>query len=209
MQILNIKMKKIFIVLMLVTPIVFASMVIISCNKKFDEPPAYVAPNITGDLTISDLKAMHTTSHLEQIAVDKTISGIVIADDRSGEFYKTIVIQDSTGGISIKLDGYDLYTNYPIGRMIFIKVKELYLGDYNKLIQLGGGINNSGSTPDLAPIASPLFDQYIIKGTLNNFVTPRLIKVSDLNDSYQNTLIQLDSFEFATADTSKTFADSS
>ena len=208
MQTSNTKTERLLISLAFVAPIILTS-IIISCNKKFDEPPAYVAPNITADLTISNLKAMHTTGHLEQIAVDKTIGGIVIADDRSGQFYKTIVIQDSTGGISVKLDGYDLYTNYPIGRMIFIKVKGLYLGDYNKLIQLGDGIDNSGTSPTLAPLASPLLDQYIIKGTLNNSVTPRVVKVADINDSYQNTLIQLENFEFAAADTAKTFADSS
>ncbi len=206
MQIL--KIKKLFVLLLIVTAIISTNF-IISCNKKFDEPPAYEAPNITADLTIRDLKAIHAIGKLEQITVDKIISGIVIADDRSGEFYKTIVIQDSTGGISVKLDGYDLYTDYPVGRMIFIKVKGLYLGDYNKLIQLGGGIVNTGNSPDLAPLASTLFDQYIIKGTLNNSVTPRVVKVADLNESLQNTLIQLDNFEFAAADTSKTFADSS
>src|SRR6476619_4077121 len=159
MRILTTRTKRLFMT-MLVMPVV-SSIVIISCNKKFDEPPAYVAPNITANLTIRDLKAMHTTGNLEQITEDKAISGIVIADDRSGGFYKTIVIQDSTGGINIKLDGYDLYTNYPIGRLVFIKVKGLYLGDYNKLVEIGGGIDNSGSSPDLAPLASSLFDKYI------------------------------------------------
>jgi hypothetical protein len=208
MQILKLKAKKIFVSLIIVSTVISTNF-IISCNKKFDEPPAHVAPDITADLNISDLKAMHTTGKVEQITVDKTISGIVIADDKSGEFYKTIVIQDSTGGISIKLDGYDLYTDYPVGRMIFIKVKGLYLGDYNKLAEIGGGIDNSGSSPGLASLASTLFDQYIIKGTLNNVVTPKVVKIADLNESYQNTLIQLDNFEFAAADTSKTFADSS
>src|SRR3954453_14960406 len=95
----------------------------IACNKKFDEPPVYVAPNITADLSISDLKAMHTTGKIEQITIDKTIAGVVIADDESGQFYKTIVIQDSTGAMIVKLYGYDLYTKYPIGRQVFIKVK--------------------------------------------------------------------------------------
>lgn len=182
---------------------------ILSCNKKFDEPPAYVPPNLTVDLTIADLKAMHTIGNIEQITVDKIISGIVIADDRSGEFYKTIVIQDSTGGINIKLDGYDLYTKYPVGRQVFIKVKNLYLGDYNKLMEIGGGIDNSGTKPQVAAIASSLFDGYIVKGTLNNVITPKVVKVADLNDRYQNTLIQLDNFEFSVPDTSKTFADTS
>lgn len=179
----------------------------ISCNKKFDEPPVYEAPDITPDLTIADLKAMHISGKFEQITVDKTIGGIVIADDRSGQFYKTIVIQDETGGISVNLDGYDLYTKYPVGRKVYIKVNGLYLGDYNKLVEIGGGIDNSGSSPRLDDIPSVLIDKYVIKGSLDNVVTPVQVKVADLNDTYQNMLIQLNDFEFSLADTSKTFAD--
>jgi len=186
--------------------IVAASIAIVSCNKKFDEPPVYEPPVITPDLTIADLKAMHTIGQFEQITVDKTIGGVVIADDRSGQFYKTIVIQDETGGISVSLDAYDLYTSFPVGRMVYIKVKDLYLGDYNKLIELGGGVDNSGSTPRLASIPSVLINQYLTKGSLDNVITPKVVTVDELNDSYQNTLIQLDDYEFAVSDTSKTFA---
>ena len=192
------------------TPVTLLLLIcIIACNKKFDEPPAYVPPDIAPDLTIRDLKAMHTIGNIEQITVDKTIAGVVIADDESGQFYKTIVIQDSTGGISVKLDGYDLYTKYPVGRQVFIKLKGLYIGDYNRLIEIGGGVDNLGSKPQVAGIASSLFDSYIVKGTLNNVIEPKVVKVADLNDSYQNTLIELDNFEFAAADTLKTFADTS
>jgi len=149
---------------------------------------------------------MHTSGQFEQITVDKTIGGVVIADDRSGQFYKTIVIQDETGGISVSLDAYDLYTSFPVGRMVYIKVKDLYLGDYNKLIELGGGVDNSGSTPRLASIPSVLINQYLTKGSLDNVITPKVVTVDELNDSYQNTLIQLDDYEFAVSDTSKTFA---
>lgn len=207
-QIRNMKIKILLAWLNVITTLAITTLTI-SCNKKFDEPPAYVPPNITADLTIADLKAMHTNGSIEQITVDKVISGIVIADDRSGEFYKTIVIQDSTGGISVKLDGYDLYTKYPVGRQVFIKVKNLYLGDYNKLAEIGGGIDNSGSKPEVTALASSLFDTHIVKGTLDNIITPKVVKVADLNDSYQNTLIQLNNFEFSTTDTSKTFADTS
>ena len=178
----------------------------ISCNKKFDEPPVYEPPIITPDLTIADLKLMHVNGQFEQITADKTIGGVVIADDRSGQFYKTIVIQDETGGISVKLDAYDLYTKYPVGRKVYIKVKDLYLGDYNKLVEIGGGVDNTGTSPRLDEIPSVLIDNYLIKGTLDNAVTPTVVTVDELDDSYQNMLIQLDNYEFAAADTSKTFA---
>ena len=190
-------------------PSLLAAICIITfaCNKKFDEPPVYKAPDITPDLTISELKAMHSYGRFEQITEDKTIGGIVIADDRSGQFYKTIVIQDETAGISIKLDAYDLYTSYPVGRKVYIKVKDLFLGDNNKLIELGGGIDNSGFSPRLDDIPSALIDEHLIKGTVDNVVTPKLIQVEEL-DNYadQNTLIQLDNYEFAGTDTAKTFA---
>lgn len=200
------KNKLSFLSLTSLALIIATSVIVVSCNKKFDEPPVYTPPVITPDLTIADLKAMHVSGQYEQITEDKTIGGVVIADDRSGQFYKTIVIQDETGGISISLDAYDLYTSYPIGRMVYVKVKGLYLGDYNKLIELGGGVDNSGSTPRLANIPSTLIDSYLIKGSLDNVITPKVVTIDELNDSYQNTLIELDDYEFAAADTSKTYA---
>jgi hypothetical protein len=182
-----------------------------SCNKEFDQPPVYVPPTVTANATIRQLKALHTTSgNITPITQDLIIRGIVIADDRSGNYYKTIVIQDATGGIAIQLDGNNLYNNYPIGRELFINCKGLYLGDYNRLIQLGGGIDATGTSPQLADIPATLFNKYIVKGSFGNVVTPRVVDVanltSNMNDTLQNTLIQLNNFEFVVADTNKTFA---
>ena len=59
-------------------------------------------------------------------------------DDRSGNYYKSIVIQDSTGGIELKFNDGFLYNQYPIGRTLYIKCKDLILTDYNGLTQLIG-----------------------------------------------------------------------
>ena len=67
------KIKSLFVWLIFLTTLI-ATTLIISCNKKFDEPPDYVPPNITADLTIADLKAMHTNGNVEQITVDNIIS---------------------------------------------------------------------------------------------------------------------------------------
>ena len=132
MQIRNMKNRRSFTWFSIADVVIEVSVIVVSCNKKFDEPPAYVGPNITPTLTIADLKAMHTIGGLEIITVDKIIGGVVVADDKSGNFYKTIAIQDETGGIQLKLDGYDLYTQYPVGRQVYVNVKGLYLGDYKR-----------------------------------------------------------------------------
>src|SRR5687767_11019817 len=119
--------------------LVTAGLFLASCNKKFDEPPAFIEPNITANTTIKQLKAMHTIGAIEKISQDLVIAGVVVADDRSGNFYKSIAIQDETGGITVRLDGTNLYTTYPVGRKVYIKLNGLYVGDYNRLIQIGGG----------------------------------------------------------------------
>ena len=196
-------MKNIFYFICILSLTVF-----VCCNKKFDEPPVSGDPDIKPTLSVQELKSKHTIGNIDALTSDDVISGVVVADDKSGNFYKQIIIQDSTGGIAIRMDGSNLYTDYPTGRKIFIKLKGLYLGDYNKSIQLGAGIDNSNpSSLNVTPIAPLLFNKYIIKGSLDNKITPVVVTPDDLNDSYQNTLVQLNNYQFAVADTSKTYAD--
>ena len=186
----------------------------ISCTKQFDAPPAYLAPNIKANTTIKQLKALHTVSgNIDQVKTDVIIRGIVNADDKSGNLFKSIVIQDETGGILIRMEGSSLYTTYPIGQEVFIKCNGLYLGDYNKLIQLGGGADMTVTPANLLTIPSPTFNQYIVKGTAGNVLVPKNVTIDQLStnmqDTLQNVLIKLNNYEFAAADTSKTYANAS
>jgi len=179
---------------------------VICCNKKFDAPPAYTAPDLQPTLTIEQLKAMHTTGGTETISTDDIIEGTVVANDSSGNFYKQIIIEDSTAGIAVNIDDYNLYTSYPEGRTVFIKLNGLILYDDNKLIELGGSKDVTGA---VTPIATSIKNDFIIKGNYGNPVAPKVVDISDLNDNYQNMLIQLNDFEFSDADTSKIYADTS
>ena len=184
-----------------------------SCKKNFDNPPAYVDPGVVANTSIAALKAKHTSGGFEAITTDLIISGTVIADDKSGNLYKEIYIQDATGGLAIELNGTNLYTSYPIGRKVYIKCKGLYLSDYAGMIQLGVIDNSIPNNPSLAGIPSTLFDTYIARGTYNNPVVPTTVTVAQLSTNSQSallgTLIKLDGFEFATGDISRTFADTS
>lgn len=183
--------------------------VLASCNKKFDEPPVPGNPNITANTTIKALKAMHSIGGFENLNTDIVISGIVVGNDKNGNLYKQICIQDATGGITVLLDASNVYAQYPVGRQIFIKCKGLYLSDYGKLIQLGMIDNSVPGNPTMTGIPSTLFDNYIIKGSLGNVVTPKVVTISQLNDTLQSTLIQINNVEYQASDTSRTYADTS
>ena len=180
----------------------------IQCNKKFDAPPEYTGPDLQPNLSISALRAMHFMGNFDHIINDFIIEGIVVADDSKDNFYKSIAIQDSTGGITIRLDGTGLYNDYPVGRKLAIKLNGLWMGDYARMIQLGAGVDRSDSLfPQIAPIPVPLFDRFLIKKSLQNTIVPKTVRLDQLNDSLQSCLIKIDNLEFAVADTGKPYAD--
>lgn len=184
-----------------------------SCKKQFDQPPVEApVTNITANTTIAQLKARHTVrGAFDKIdsGSDIIIRGIVTGDDRTGNLYKQMVIQDSTGGLYVLIDLNSYYNSFPIGREVFIKCNGLYLSDYAGLIQLGGGVV-TGTRPELADIPAAKVNSVMFKGTLNNVVTPKTVTVDQLGTDMQNkyiaTLVKLEAYRFAPADLGKTFA---
>jgi hypothetical protein len=183
---------------------------VFSCKREFDEPAPTGPANIVANTTIAALKAKYTTAGTT-LAIDEdlVIGGVVGMDDKSGNFYQQIAIQDETGGILLRLAGSNLYTTYPVGRKIYVKLKGLYLGDYGRMIQIGGGVDVVGGGVTL--LAPNLKDQHIIMGDYNQPLVPKVVTVAqlttELQDPYVNTLIKLENFEFSAGDTSKTYAD--
>ncbi len=206
-------MKKVNVWLGSLILMLTAGLVLNSCKKTFDEPPGPADPALTATHTIKQLRAMHTVSGaFDVINTDIIISGVVVANDKSGNLYKEIYIQDGTAGINVLLDANGLYNSYPVGRKVFIKCNGLCLSDYNRLPQLGIKAVVAGA-PSIQGIASNLIDSYLIGGSLNNPVVPKIVTVSQLttnmSDDNLGTLIQLNNYEFITTDSSKTFADTS
>jgi hypothetical protein len=185
---------------------------ITSCQKKFTDPPLLGNPDIVANITIKDVKARYTSGAPVAIADDAVIEGIVSCDDRSGNYYQQIAIQDATGGVLLRLAGNNLYNNYPVGRKVYVKLKGLYLGQYSGTLQFGGGIDspyiNQGG---VTLLAVNLQDQHMVKGALNQPLVPQVVNVADLTTSLQNkyisTLVKLQGFEFASSELGKNYAD--
>ena len=198
-----------------VSTVVLAALIVfgvVACKKSYDQPAPSGDPGIVATISIKDLKTRYTAGAAVAIQDDQVIEGVVVCDDRSGNYYQQIALQDATGGILLRLGSANLYNTYPVGRKLFVKVKGLYLGQYSGTLQLGGGIDSAYlSQGGVTLLAYNLFDKHIIKGALNQPVIPLEVSATQLTttlqDRYISTLIRLTDMEFAAADTSKTFAD--
>ncbi len=180
-----------------------------SCKKdNFSEPSHITADPNLDTISIAHLKSLYLGGLPMKIDADVTISGVVTADDRSGNFYKTIVIQDNSGAIPVLLEqSSGLYTDFPVGRKVYVKCKNLVIGNYHNYIQLGGYIDYSSNQPAVGNIPSNLISQVVIKGPVVGAPAPLKVRLSDLNASLQSMLVQIDTVEFTMADADEPFAD--
>ena len=80
-----------------------------------------------------------------RIAEELNIRGMVVANDAYGEFPKTLVLEDGTGGIEILADLPDLSHDYELGCSMTVLCNGLSLGDYGGKIQMGAP--SEGSYP--------------------------------------------------------------
>jgi hypothetical protein len=187
---------------------------VLSCNKKFDSPPGASDPAITPTHTLAQLKALHTVAgQLDVISTDMIVSGVVIANDKSGNLYKQLFIQDASGALQILLDANSLFNTYPVGRKIFINCKGLCISDDNNMMELGIKAD-VGGTPSIQGIPAGLISQYVTGGSINNTVSAKPITDlttlgTGMQDPNQGLLIELTGYEFFAGDTAKTYSDTS
>lgn len=175
-----------------------------SCVKqKFDTPPdtTQLDPKVPVNLTIAQLNniALAMSSGTFRTLGDSTIYGVVTADDRSGNFYKNIIIQDSTGGICVAIAATSLYNDYPIGRKIYVKLKGLTVVNYHGLpeVALSAVISSGGST-SVTGLPTSLLTTYIVKGSYPNTVVPLKMRLDDLITNYSpylNMLVEIEGME--------------
>lgn len=114
-----------------------AVVVVVSCSRSssltFDHGGSPDAADVT---TIAYLKSLCRGSS-RKIVEDISLSAVVTGNDLFGEFYKTLVVEDDSGGIEIAIDNYYLHRAYPVGATLKVYCQGLCLGDNGGKIQLG------------------------------------------------------------------------
>ncbi len=182
-----------------------------SClDRDFDEPPlggADPAIDPADIMTMAELSDIYQNGQIVKINSDKYLSVVVSADDRSGNIYKTLIVEDEFGGINVQIDDFELWNEFPVGRRIFIDLSQLYISDYNNLPQIGFEPYLDDGEERMSRIPSELVDDFIIGGSYDNEVTPRTVRIGDINSSYLNTLIKIDDVEFLDDELNFDFAD--
>jgi hypothetical protein len=135
-------------------------------------------------LTIAGLQARHT-SGLVTLPDDGLIGGVVTASDRSGNFYRSFLIEDFTGAVEVMAGLYDLHALYPEGRVVYVSLQGLTLGVRDGVFQLG--LDDGYRAGYLSHPA--LLDAHLFRGGWNTEFRPAIVSVSQLTDAWIGRLV--------------------
>jgi len=181
--------------LLLIAPAIFMA----GCSKDFDVPdvkiPIFSLPDGATIISIKELKARHIVfgvGAVDSINDNVYVTGKVISSDETGNIYKSLYIQDTSGGLLLSLDASGLYTSYRLGQRIYVKCQGLFLGDYNKMIQLG--VINNG---EIGRIPAPVIDQYLFLDSLPGPVpAAKVITIPEITADDYGMLVKFENVSF-------------
>ena len=151
------------------TAIAFISLcTVMSCVKDDDyELPdnKKVLPAFAGKVVSFSDVASRTTPSIKPYSADEAIEGYVISSDEGGNFYKKIYIQneDKTQALSVALDKSGIYTEYPIGAKVQLRLKGLTTQLNNAITEVGYKIykNEKSGRESVGSMAEAIYKTHL------------------------------------------------
>ncbi|GFD78508.1 hypothetical protein KUL118_13700 [Tenacibaculum sp. KUL118] len=160
-------------------------------------------PTIGPDKQYENLKSLDEViaqynGNIVEFNDDTTIFGYVVSDDREGNFYKELVIQDKpenpTVGVVIKIDDANLGARYNIGRKIYVKLKGLALSKPYSAFEIG--IKGTGNRTDR--ISANDYISKIDRSSEIVDIIPTTLTIGELTENHINTLVKIENLQSET-----------
>lgn len=172
----------------------------------------------TNVVSIAQLKDMYKTTLANQndtarITVPTQIKARVTGNDIGGNIYSEVAVDDGTGAILICIDQGGLFSFLPVGQEILVELKDLYIGTYGYMPQIGTPYTNKNGRTFPSRMNKTVWQEHFkIIGTPDlskvNITEFDISKVKDANYMKENCgkLMTVKGVKLSEADGVKTFA---
>ena len=204
------------------TAIAFISLcTVMSCVKDDDyELPdnKKVLPAFAGKVVSFSDVASRTTTSIKAYSADEAIEGYVISSDEGGNFYKKIYIQNEnkTQALSVALDKNGIYTEFPIGAKVQLRLKGLTTQLNNAITEVGYKIykNEKSGRESVGSMAEAIYKTHLYdmggeRKTLASLSKEVTSIETVKNDAHVGQLITLKGVHFPNEVVGKTMYDKS
>lgn len=177
----------------------FKIFLIASCLYGCKSPvtPDDLEPDSSGGgktISIQHLVASYLKSTPERISDDINIRGQIISSDWAGAFANSIIINDGSGSIEIRVDMDNYYKTYARGSMTTVKCAGLVIGTYGNSPQLG--ISYDYTNNECGKIPEYEINSYLLPSVEILDLDKPEIEINEIGSEMNNTLVVLTGVEF-------------
>ncbi len=130
------------------------------------------------------------------VTEDLICKGYVTSSDSEGNFYRSMVIEDGSGAIEVKLGIYNIASQYPVGLMVDLRIKGLALMVEDGVLHVGLPPHSFDSTPREME-ALEVIDSHIIRGTSVVDIEPLVCDVASLNLSLCGRFVRVENLIYS------------
>lgn len=159
------------------------------------------------EITIGELKEMYETyesgqsgfdyDHFLQITSALVVKGYVTSSDATGNFYKEFYIQDDptnpTSAIGVQLNQVDSYNQFNIGREVYIKLKDMYIGFTSSEIIAIGGKTDEDEVGQFTANQIPL---QIFRSDVTAEIMPLELAMTEISSNHIGMYVKINNAEF-------------
>jgi hypothetical protein len=179
-----------------------------SLNLLLDE----INSNEVDLLTVGQVKNLFVSGQAVNIESSIAVKGYVVSSDLTGNFYKEFYIQDEpsnpTAGLKVVINQVDSYNQFNIGREVYIRLQNLYIGETNSgdgVIAIGGRADGN----EVGQITENMMADYLFRSSNTETIIPFEVNLAQINDSHIGLFIQANDTQFPAAYSGLTFVDPS
>ena len=177
-----------------------------SLNLLLDE----INSNEVDLLTVGQVKNLFVSGQAVNIESSIAVKGYVVSSDLTGNFYKEFYIQDEasnpTAGLKVVINQVDSYNQFNIGREVYIRLQNLYIGETNSgdgVIAIGGMADGN----EVGQITENMMTNHLLRSSITETIIPFEVNLSQINDSHIGLFVQANNTQFPVAYSGLTFVD--
>lgn len=169
-------------------------------------PPVTITPNTSIKALLERIK--NSENGFAKISIDEDslwLEGYVISDDRAGNFYKELWIQDAPEnpgyGIKISIDRRALSDYFVSGSKVYVYVNGLGIGNQNGQPTLGEYQGNA-----IGNISAFLWEDHLIRTDHIATIIPKKMELGQLQEEDMGQWLLFEDIQFSSAEIGKTLA---
>lgn len=166
-------------------------LVLVSCYNAADKPRIY--PELPqANASVATLKNHIIGTHPHIVEDDVIVVGRVISSDEEDNFYRTLVVDDGTGGVAVMMGVTPLAADYPEGLSVALRLQGCHAAYQRGVITVGERAEAYDSY-DVGYLASrEAMDRVVVRGGDVEVQEPRRVAISELTRSDCGRLVHIE-----------------